>query len=318
MSGLSPQHDGSELDEASKRKRLAITSGQKACNPCRNRKVRCSFELPCKTCQERNHPELCQYDVPQKRVRLEGPPPSTVSSPPATWMPGREDWDALLGKIAHLEQGIRDLRHQMATSGRQPDTSPPASTAAVDGTARGMHTTNPLNGETVFVGANSVPAMAAALGDSDIARTLGARPMFTLENDSATYPFIDLWGLPHASPERIEKLCALLPQDADCLQYVRHYRDTAHVLFPAIVDMQQFEGQVTGFLMARMAMSTDPDMPRPTERDVYGRNVHWLGLLFACLASGCQCSNNLQPMERQVTSQIYSRQCCPVLLVVVS
>ncbi|KAK3367382.1 hypothetical protein B0T24DRAFT_635715 [Lasiosphaeria ovina] len=132
-------------------------------------------------------------------------------------------------------------------------------------------------------------------------------PIFTLDNDSTTYPFVDLWGLPHASPVRIEKLCAMLPSDSECLQHIRQYRDTAHVLFPAIVNMHQFESEVTRFLVTRTTQTTDPDPPPLTEQNVYGKTVHWLGLLFACLASGYQCSN-LSRRERQLTSQVYV--CC--------
>lgn len=186
------------------------------------------------------------------------------------------------------------------------------------GTAQdAVHSVHPVTGEHVFLGAHSVPAMAMALSQQQPENESSASvsmvrdlldksvlPIFTLDNDSTTYPFVDLWGLPHASPVRIEKLCAMLPSDSECLQHIRQYRDTAHVLFPAIVNMHQFESEVTRFLVTRTTQTTDPDPPPLTEQNVYGKTVHWLGLLFACLASGYQCSN-LSRRERQLTSQVY-------------
>jgi hypothetical protein len=36
-------------------------------------------------------------------------------------------------------------------------------------------------------------------------------PFFGLDNQRTTYPFVDLWGLPHGSSSRIDELCRLLP-----------------------------------------------------------------------------------------------------------
>lgn len=38
-------------------------------------------------------------------------------------------------------------------------------------------------------------------------------PMFGLDNESATYPFVDLWGLPHGSLARAQELAKALPTD---------------------------------------------------------------------------------------------------------
>ncbi|KAK1760174.1 C6 transcription factor [Echria macrotheca] len=321
-------------DEGSRRKRRAIAQGQKACAPCRARKVRCSYQLPCQTCVERQHPNLCVYDAPSKRVlvsSLPSPASSSISpfSPMAShasssnaagWTPSKSDWDKLLGKIDRLETELQAVRREVSRrpalsklDSPVPDGASPD--AQADPVQEGVHSLHPVTGEHVFLGANSVPAMAMALSqqtsnDSAMVRDLldkSVLPIFTLENESTTYPFVDLWGLPHASPVRIEKLYAMLPSDSECLQYIRQYRDTAHVLYPAIVNMQQFEVEVTRFLITRTTQSGDPNRPPLTERDVYGKSVHWLGLLFACLASGYQCSN-LPRRERQLTSQVYV--CC--------
>ncbi|KAM7200367.1 C6 transcription factor [Naviculisporaceae sp. PSN 640] len=328
-----------EQEETSRRKRRAITQGQKACNPCRARKVRCSYQLPCQTCVDRQHPHLCIYNEPQKRVSL-SPAVSAASSAttssmlPSPGPPSKQDWEKLMAKIESMDQALQSVRKELArrpargsvsggfAGSESPQHDEAGSTS--DAAASGDHdqhvvlSVHPVSGESVFLGANSVPAMAVALSqqpanDSTMVRDLldkSVLPIFTLENDSTTYPFVDLWGLPHASPVRVEKLCTMLPSDSECLQYIRQYRDTAHVLFPGIVNIQQFEVEVTRFLVTRttQSRSVDPNTRQPlTEQNVYGKSVHWLGLLFACLASGYQCSN-LPRRERQLTSQVYV--CC--------
>lgn len=304
--------------ESFNRKRRAITHGQKACNPCRLRKVKCSYQSPCQTCVERQHPELCQYEAPLKRVRLAPTPTSTGTSPSAgqVWMPSRNDWEALSAKIDTLQQTLQAVSKDLGR--RKAPSASDDSAASVDededdgldnDISHDIHTTSQLTGETVFLGGSSMPAaVAAALGQSEesdaVRNLLGGMPIFTLENDSATYPFIDLWGLPHTSSARIEQLCALLPTHSECLQYLRQYRDTAHVLFPGIVMMQRFEAEVASFLMTRTAQSTELEREPMTAENVYGKSVHWLGLFFASLASGCQCSN-MPRRDRQLTSQVY-------------
>jgi len=343
---------GSDSEEGSRRKRRAIAQGQRACNPCRARKVRCSYQLPCQTCVDRQLPQLCVYDAPLKRVSatssIVAPSPSSslaspattfspatalspmysTSQPAAAWVPSKGDWEQLLAKIDSVEQAVQVVRQELAAhplpgsnraakeKGSDDESSVLDESGADDdvGMAQdgGVHSRHPITGEHVFLGANSVPAMAMALSQqstngSAVIRDLLDRsvlPIFTLENESTTYPFVDLWGLPHASPVRIEKLCAMLPSDSECLQCVRQYRDTAHVLFPGIVNMQQFEVEVTRFLITRTSQSVDTDKPVLTEQSVYGKSVHWLGLLFACLASGYQCSGSSR-RERQLTSQVY-------------
>lgn len=187
----------------------------------------------------------------------------------------------------------------------------------VGGSSQDIYSKNSLTGEPFFLGANSVPATVQALGLTDNPEAIqnlldrSMLPAFALENESATYPFVDLWGLPHGSKERISRLCGLLPTNAECLQYLRQYRDTAHVLFPGIVYMQKFEAEVMQFLATRSSSSADPSSMSPNVQTVYGQSVHWFGLFFAALASGCQCSNT-QRRERQLITQVYGKSTKPV------
>jgi hypothetical protein len=133
-------------------------------------------------------------------------------------------------------------------------------------------------------------------------------PLFGLDNESATYPFVDLWGLPHGSFTRAQELAKALPNDTQMLHLWRCYRDMGVVIYPALADVQQFEQDLTNFLIARTAAVGMLDSL--TEQSVYGKSYQWLGLLFACLASGAQCST-MPRKERELTSQVYS-MCLPV------
>jgi hypothetical protein len=311
-----------EVDEILRRKRKA--RGQRACYPCRQRKVKCNYETPCKRCADRDHPELCFYQLPSKRPNP-GSFTETVlpNSDGARSLVPERDWVST--KINSIEQSLQELKSGLRylTAGYQyplaggklpliDRATKDLSGKVSDPSAQGIHTNNDITGETVHLGGNSVPAMVVALGsgsDEETVRELLGKsilPLFGLDNQSATYPFVDLWGLPHRSSSRIDELCKLLPADADCLQYFRQYRDTAHVLYPGVVDIRQFESDLTHFLINRASRATKTNNEPLTEQNVYGMSLHWVGLLFALLASGYQCSG-IPRKERQLISQVYGK-----------
>lgn len=163
-----------------------------------------------------------------------------------------------------------------------------------------------------FLGGNSVPAMVVAMGKGDegVRELIGKSvlPVFGLDNDSATYPFVDLWGLPHGSILRIQQLCSLIPADSECVQYFTHYKETAHVLYPGIVDIPGMEYDLINFLANRRNnIEITSDGSAIDTQKAYGKDLHWIGLLFAALASGCQCSGRPRK-ERQLMSQVFV--CC--------
>lgn len=168
-------------------------------------------------------------------------------------------------------------------------------------------------GEIVHLGGGSVPAMLYALSQgqqpsgtdtTQLQEFLGKSvlPMFGLDNESATYPFVDLWGLPHGSLQRAKELARALPGDSQMLSLFQSYRDMGYVIYPGVADLQQLETDLTNFLMARGSVA-DPD-DGVTEHMLYGKSFYWLGMLFAVLASGAQCSA-LTRKERELTSQVY-------------
>jgi hypothetical protein len=308
------------VGEILRRKRKA--RGQRACDPCRQRKVKCDYETPCNTCVDRDHPELCLYQIPSKRVNV-GSFAETLLPNSNDGRPSGTEWDRINTKLDNVEQSLlelkNDLRHPAAgyrntlADGKLPLIDWAAKdrrSNVADTGAQGIHTNHDLTGETVHLGGNSVPAMVVAFSsgtdEQTIRELLGKSilPLFSLDNQSATYPFIDLWGLPYGSSSRIDELCKLLPNDADCLQYFRQYRDTTHVLYPGIVDLHQFESDLTLFLVNRDSGAANINGEPPTAQNVYRTSLHWVGLLFSVLASGCQCSG-IPRKERQLTSQVY-------------
>lgn len=295
---------------------------QRACYACRQRKVKCNYETPCQTCVDREHPELCQYQLPSKRPNNDlHSKPSPISANNMRSVKAKRDgiWD----KIKRMEEAIRELKEDLkhVVTGGEPILLDPipsldgwkfqsSNSKVTDPGFQWIRGNTDLTREMVHLGASSVPAMVIALGDGsgeEAVRQLTGNsilPLFGLDNESATYPFVDLWGLPTGSASRIEELCKLLPNDADCLQGFRQYRDTPHVLYPGVVDMGQFEEDLTHFLVQRATSRAKPSIQPQTDQDVYGKNLHWVGLLFALLASGYQCTESPRK-ERQLTSQVY-------------
>lgn len=52
-------------DEADRVLRLKSRAREShACYPCRKRKVKCDGNQPCRTCQKRKHPQICDFDLP--------------------------------------------------------------------------------------------------------------------------------------------------------------------------------------------------------------------------------------------------------------
>jgi hypothetical protein len=250
----------------------------------------------------------------------------------------REDVERLVSQVQYLEKSLNDVKSSMrrmtgnsglaatvdngygagAYSPRASDGT--ASRPALDEESRhysleGVHTRNEITGETVHVGGSSVPALVMALsksrnGGADIKELLGQSmlPVFGLDNESATYPFVSLWGMPTTTLSRVVDLAQAIPEDAECNRLFQAYRDTGHVVYPAIVDIQTFESDLLQFLITRGQEQASTSMDGGIdERSIYGKSLYWVGLLFATLAIGCQCSD-MPRKERELSSQVYV--CC--------
>jgi hypothetical protein len=242
----------------------------------------------------------------------------------------REDWERICAKLQTAEKSLADLKNSISsvsevppnvpTNGYSPATAgntPLAAIAPMDSETshvrtQGIHTQNDFTGQTIHIGPSSVPALVMALGRGDsqwpgIQDVMGKKsmlPIFGLDNETATYPFVDLWGLPHGSIQRASELANALPSDAECLSFFRCYRETAHVVYPAVGDIENMESDLLLFLINRASTQGSNGI---TDEQIYGKDFHWIGLVFAILASGCQCST-LPRKERELTSQVYI--CC--------
>ena len=148
---------------------------------------------------------------------------------------------------------------------------------------------------------------------TDLEEILGKTtlPLFGLDNASSTYPFVDLWGLPHGSRVRAQELAKALPSDNQMWHFFRCYRDMGYVIYAGIASPDRFESQMTEFLMDRSTFMASDDAV--TEQLIYGKTLNWLALLFAVLASGAQCSG-MPRKERELTSQVYSKFSGPISL----
>lgn len=248
----------------------------------------------------------------------------------------REDVERLVSQVQYLERSLTDIKNSMrrmtGSSGLSTNIdngygtySPRASDGttsrpALDEETRhfsmeGVHTRNEITGETVHVGGSSVPALVMALSKSrnegaDIKELLGTSmlPVFGLENESATYPFVSLWGMPSSTLSRVLDLAQAVPEEAECNRLFQAYRDTGHVVYPGIVDIQAFESDLLQFLITRAQEQASTTLDGGIdERSIYGKSLYWVGLLFAALAIGCQCSD-MPRRQRELSSQVYV--CC--------
>ncbi|KAK1088801.1 hypothetical protein LTR33_000378 [Friedmanniomyces endolithicus] len=328
--GAEPVPPQSDVDDFLRKKRKARE--HKACYPCRQRKVRYDEQLwrLCGTCNDRDHPELCSYHPPTKRQNVERSHPriKAEDGPPEAGIVtlGRPEFDLLCSKLDRMESSIAELRRELNNNSAsrvvRHGSSASAGAISLNGDVpqrrpthtdvHGIHTRNDA-GEIVHLGGGSIPAMLYALGQGQgqspedkikLQEFLGKSilPLFGLDNESATYPFVDLWGLPHGSLQRAQELAKALPNDTQCLQLFRCYRDLGWVIYPGVAEINQFEQDFTQFLVNRAA--TVGSLDGVTEQNIYGKTYHWLAVLFAVLGSGAQCST-MPRRERELTSQVY-------------
>lgn len=225
-----------DVDDIIKRKRKVRE--HKACYPCRQRKVRCDSNIPCRTCIERNHADICTWNPPSKRVdtgSTHDAPNGDGHNEPVTI--AGDEWDRICTKLNTIERAITDLKTDLRRNaeGSQEPNGPDGSTAISsihvkqdpDGPeyvrAMEINEENRMTGETVHLGGGSVPALIKALraGNTPAVQEVfesNVLPLFGLDNENATYPFISLWGNPQGASGRIEELQKALPNDADCIE----------------------------------------------------------------------------------------------------
>ena len=246
----------------------------------------------------------------------------------------RESFDKLLARLEHFQKTSNDLSAEIRglVNG---STTVPASMGAnapplehassgpnlfannlismePEPIAEGLHSKNELTGRTVHVGGNSVPAFVMQ-HSTHLEELLGTSvlPAFGLENESATYPFVSLSDLRQGRLSRVFDLCKTLPPEADIDRYFSSFRDISGVVFPAVANIDKFESDLFEFHIAR-ANTLQQGMNHPIpfgidEQSAYGKGLGWIGLLFATLASGCQCTD-VSAKELDLASRVFV--CC--------
>ncbi|RMZ80316.1 hypothetical protein DV738_g2883, partial [Chaetothyriales sp. CBS 135597] len=300
----------------------------KACYACHRRKVKCNRELPCDSCVKRDHPELCSYERPTKKRRIalttglprEGSDDGVVgvtvikqehafqATGPNITVP-REQWERLNEELKQLPSAMAPPTE--AVDVLLADTDHKDSHTPLDDTElEGIFAPSDQMG-TIHLGPRSVLAYMKGLGRGR--STPEARhplleenvlPKLGLDNESVTYPFVDLWSTDTAIGD-LNGLCSAIPDDVLCKDFYQFYRDVACAMYPVLPEPDRFEETLDLMLANRskaVRESLDIDQAKPL-----GISLAFLALVFAVLASGAQCSR-LRAKERELTSQVYT--CC--------
>lgn len=206
----------------------------------------CSYERPSKKRSQPSHespvggasassateqPSFYGYD--------DQPAPQTKPEPIAASMNGasaggrvsiaREEWDNVRNRLREMESTISSLRMgleraeedstvKLDSGGMQrADAGSRSKGASPD--QEGIHATNTLGQGTVHLGSRSVLAyiLNNKPGSDQLHALLegGILPKLGLDNESATYPFVDLWSSDMSTFD-ISAVCSALPTDQQC------------------------------------------------------------------------------------------------------
>lgn len=145
----------------------------------------------------------------------------------------REHWNNVCNKLKEMEEAISSLR-----SGLDQIDGRPSTTAVSGGINRnndasqtsnctspereGIHTTHTYGEGTVHLGSRSVLAYILNKSGSLQAQALlegGILPKLGLDNETATYPFVDLWSSDTSSFD-VSAVCGALPNDQEIMELV--------------------------------------------------------------------------------------------------
>jgi Fungal Zn(2)-Cys(6) binuclear cluster domain len=133
----------------------------------------------------------------------------------------REHWENVCNKLKEMEQAISSLRSGLEQIDAHPSTgTASASNQNIDAEptspeGEGIHTTHTYGEGTVHLGSRSVLAYILNKSGSLQAQALlegGILPKLGLDNETATYPFVDLWSSDTSSFD-VSAVCGALPND---------------------------------------------------------------------------------------------------------
>ncbi|KAL4938249.1 hypothetical protein BDV06DRAFT_60141 [Aspergillus oleicola] len=235
----------------------------------------------------------------------------------------REDWDNVRTRLKEMEATLANMRAGLDKANEEgvasSSTLETGSVQSADASSRskgaspereGIHAPNTLGEGTVHLGSRSVLAyiLNNKSGSDQLQALLegGILPKLGLDNESATYPFVDLWSSDMSTFD-ISAVCCALPGDQQCKEFFTYYRDIAGAIYPVIEDVVLFERNLDLLLHNRAAAGGAYKADDDQSQKPFGMSIAYLGLLFAVLASGCQ-SSDLPGKERELSSQVYV--CC--------
>ncbi|KAI0964915.1 fungal-specific transcription factor domain-containing protein [Xylaria arbuscula] len=224
-----------------------------ACWPCRQRKVRCTNDLPCENCIKREHPQLCSY----KPNRSGASKQTSVSS------------GSNLGKKrAHSPDAGPD---NVQEGDHQPD-----------GWRQAIDQTESSSEMHRYVGQNSIPALLRdqpspieTKDGIDIRRDM--RPIFGLDT-SAPFPLMSAKHIDMMTQDIFSEL----PPDREVMILFNAYKEIAHPFWGFVADIDDLESRIIVYLEERAKSAKDTNKPgRPV-------SASWLAILFAVMAVGSQ------------------------------
>ena len=122
-----------------------------------------------------------------------------------------------------MQETINELRACVDNGGDEKPGAVTAETEGDSGDSEGIHAPSGNLG-TMHLGSRSVLAYMIGLGRKqstlEAAKTLlveDVLPKLGLDNETSTYPFVDLWST-DASEWDVGALCRTLPSDAHCIE----------------------------------------------------------------------------------------------------
>jgi hypothetical protein len=224
----------------------------KTCLPCRASKVRCDRNVPCSNCIKRHF--NCSYGRPPASHPISSASITTSSTPrsfispaippsyyppphdgygaadrPSTASPNSDspeiidisqaEWDDINTKMVAMEQILGSLRSLFDShlSRKRYDQPTERKDSA---RSEGVYGSNVSKTGAVHIGSRSalVDILDKSKGSEDIAQALPQEDLLAelaLGNESAAYPFVDLWS---SDPFtfNIAGVCAVLPEDGQC------------------------------------------------------------------------------------------------------
>lgn len=152
----------------------------KACYPCRERKVKCDGNQPCRTCRRRDHPQICVYDIeqsgPRRRPHYRSGQPATRSNP----------------------------NRESTADRRGPDSSSQPSQPLSESPGSSY----------IYSGDNSIVSFLRHRAHGSGSMEQEVRSVLGLQNTFSTYPFMDAG----TADDRWKELVQIVPQRTEVLR----------------------------------------------------------------------------------------------------